>query len=171
MGRLKKVVSTHVEPEDEVQESPDEEPETDEAEQEDEKPESVPAASMSKASVCRAALAEGIETTEEAVRFAMTRYGMEIKPTDFTLYKSKEKAKQGVSSEPAKRGRKPKAASTSPEPSRAPAHAPAKVEGYLAPPPKPMSNGSELLDALEAMKPLVASLGKEQAHRLIELLG
>jgi hypothetical protein len=31
--------------------------------------------------------------------------------------------------------------------------------------------GSELLEVMEAMKPLVASLGKEQVKRIIDLLG
>jgi hypothetical protein len=31
--------------------------------------------------------------------------------------------------------------------------------------------GSELLDAMEAMKPLVSSLGKKQVKRIVDLLG
>lgn len=46
------------------------------------------------------------------------------------------------------------------------------VEGYLAPPPQhPASGETDLLDAMEAMKPLVASLGKEQVKRIVDLLG
>ena len=33
------------------------------------------------------------------------------------------------------------------------------------------TGGSELLDAMEAMKPLVGSLGKEQVKRIVDLLG
>jgi hypothetical protein len=45
------------------------------------------------------------------------------------------------------------------------------VEGYLAPPPKPGSTGgSESLDAMEAMKPLVAALGAERVKRIADLL-
>jgi hypothetical protein len=46
------------------------------------------------------------------------------------------------------------------------------VEGYLAAPPAPKpARGSNLLNAMEAMKPLVASFGKEQVKRIVELLG
>jgi hypothetical protein len=72
-----------------------------------------------------------------------------------------EEADLGISSRMrrARRCRKPKAA-----PGQG-------VEGYLTPPPKPAQAAvSDLLDAMEAMKPLVASLGKEQVKR-IDLLG
>ena len=61
----------------------------------------------------------------------------------------------------AKPGRKPKAA-----PSQA-------VEGYLSAPPKQRGTGAEpdLLDAMEAMKPLVASLGADKVKRIVDLLG
>ena len=60
-----------------------------------------------------------------------------------------------------KPGRKPKAAASQ------------GVEGYLAPPPKPQapSEQPDLLAAMEAMKPLVEALGKDKAHRIIDLLG
>src|SRR5690606_13940693 len=56
---------------------------------------------------------------------------------------------------------------------RKPGQAPDRgVEGDLAPPPKPRPEGEgDLLAALEAMKPLVATLGKEQVHRIVDLLG
>jgi hypothetical protein len=42
----------------------------------------------------------------------------------------------------------------------------------LAPPPKPApTGGSGLLDAMEAIKPLVASLGAEKVKRIGDLLG
>lgn len=152
----KKSAPKHVEPEDESQDI-EEEPETEE--EQDDEPEAARPASptMSKADACRAALAAGIDTAEKAMEFTRSKFGVEIKATDFTLYKSKQK-KQG---EPKGRpGRKPKAAA-----------APA-VDGYLAPPPKPApTGGSDLLDAMEAMKPLVASLGKEQVKRIVDLLG
>lgn len=61
----------------------------------------------------------------------------------------------------AKPGRKPKA-----EPSQA-------LEGYLAPPSKatPTDGQTELLAAVEAMKPLVAALGVDEVKKIAELLG
>ena len=45
-------------------------------------------------------------------------------------------------------------------------------EGSLAPPPKPApTGGSRLPGAMEALKPLVASLGKEQVKRIVDLPG
>jgi hypothetical protein len=109
---------------------------------------------MTKADVCRAALAEGIDTTEDAVAFAKSRFGMDIKSTDFSLYKSKAKKKEEAPA--AKRGRKPKAA----------------VEGYLAPPPKQVPSGEgDMLDALTVMKPLVAEFGAEKIKKMADLLG
>ena len=49
---------------------------------------------------------------------------------------------------------------------------PQAVEDFLAPHPKPaQTDGSDLLDAMEAMKSLVASLGKEQVKRIVDSLG
>ena len=47
------------------------------------------------------------------------------------------------------------------------------VEGYIAPPPRQPATGSrpDLLEFLEALKPLVVSLGVEKVKRLAELLG
>lgn len=101
----RKAAPKHVEPEEESQEIPEEEPETEE--EQDDEPETA-GKSMSKADACRAALADGITETEDAVRFAKTRFGIDIKPTDFTLYKSKEKKKQGEAAPKGKPGRKPK---------------------------------------------------------------
>jgi hypothetical protein len=138
----------HVEPEDESQETPKAGFET-HGRTANGKP-------MTKADACRAALAEGIETTEEAVSFARSRFGIDIKPTDFTLYKSKAKKQDGGKAK-AKPGRKPKAA----------------VEGYLAPAPKQIEPTGEgdLIDVLEKMKPLIAQYGAEKVKRLVDLLG
>ena len=68
--------------------------------------------------------------------------------------------KKGEAATKGKPGRKPKAA-----PGQA-------VEGYLAPPPKPQASGgeSDLLAAMEAMKPLVAALGADKVKRIADLL-
>ena len=81
----------------------------------------------------------------------------------FSSYKSELEGKGGQEEAAApkgKPGRKPKAA-----PSQA-------VEGYLAPPPKPQAAGGEtdLLAAMEAMKPLVAALGADKVKRIADLL-
>jgi len=68
-----------------------------------------------------------------------------------STYKANAKKKAGESAPKGKPGRKP------------------KVEGAVAP-PKPAGEG-DLLDAIEAMKPLIASLGADKVHRLVDLLG
>ena len=46
------------------------------------------------------------------------------------------------------------------------------IEHDFTPSPEPAPpDGSGLLDAMEAMRPLVASLGKEQVKRIVDLLG
>ena len=163
MGRPKKSAPKHVEPEDESQDLPEEEPEIEEEEADESEPVAAQP-SMSKADACRAALAAGIETTEEAMEFTRSKFGVEIKPTDFTLYKSKAKGAAASSrkAEPAKRGRKPKAAA-SPEP--APSQA--------APVARAASNGSQpdLMTALEGVKELVGQFGADQVKRMVDLLG
>jgi hypothetical protein len=151
MGRPKKSVPSHVEPEDASQEEPDEEPAV--------VIESTPIGSMSKADACRAALAAGIEDAEKAQEFTRSKFGVEIKATDFALYKSKAKqAAAPAKAEPAKRGRKPK----SNEP--AVTHIPAA--------PRAATNGEpDLLESLETLKPLIAAMGAEKVHRLVDLLG
>ena len=56
-------------------------------------------------------------------------------------------------------------------PARKPKAAAQAVEGYLAPPSFPDDGGIDLLDAMEAMKPLIASLGAEKVKRIVDLLG
>ncbi len=158
MGRPKKAAPKHVEPEEESQEMPEEEPEADE--EEDDEPEAATsgghAATMTKADVCRALLAEGITENEDAVAAAKSRFGIEIKPTDFSLYKSKEKAKQGAPK--GKPGRRPRQVAET---------------GQVVSQPKQAPAGGDvgLIEALEAMKPLVAQLGAEKVKRLVDLLG
>jgi hypothetical protein len=87
-------------------------------------------------------------------------FGIEIAPQHFSNVKSQLKKRGGGGAPKGKPGRKPKAA------------AGASVEGYLAPPPKRASSGEpDLLAAMEAMKPLVASLGADKVKRIVDLLG
>jgi hypothetical protein len=116
----------------------------------------APAPTITKAEAVRQALAAGKDSPSDGTGFIKSNYGIEITSQMFSSYKAQQKArdaKQSGGAPAAKRGRKPKAA----------------VEGYLAPPPR--KGESTLLDAMEAMKPLVASLGVEQVKRIAELLG
>jgi hypothetical protein len=108
---------------------------------------------ITKTEAVRRALADGVDQPADGVAYIRDNFGLEISPTHFSAVKSTEGKK---SEKPkGKPGRKPKAA----------------VEGYHAPPQPASSGNSELLDAMEAMKPLVASLGKEQVKRIVDLLG
>lgn len=152
MARPKKQAAHRVEPEDISQEVPEEEPA---AEEEADEPEPAPDATMTKADVCRALLAEGITENEDAVAAAKSRFGVEIKPTDFSLYKSKEKKKQAGSTPKAKRGRKPRQ-----EADAAPA----------APAPKPAAGVDiDMVSDLAAIKHLVQRLGADQVRKIVDL--
>jgi hypothetical protein len=110
---------------------------------------------MSKADAVRAALSEGIEAPQEAVAFIKHRFGIEMGAQHFSSVKSQQKKREGAPA--ARRGRKPKQAA---------------ADGYVAPPPRPAaSGGSDLLDAMEAMKPLIAQYGADQVKRIVDLLG
>lgn len=114
------------------------------------------ATTVTKTEAVRQALAEGLDSPGDIAAFAKAKYGLEIPKPQVSAYKAQAKKKAADGSSNGKPGRKPKAS----------------VEDYLAPPPKLAPTGDgDLLDALEAMKPLVANLGKERVHRLVELLG
>jgi hypothetical protein len=111
---------------------------------------------ISKAHAVRAALAAGFDGPQEGTAYIRKEFGIELAPQHFSAVKSQQKKKEGE--QKAKGGRKPTSSG---------------VKGYLAPPPKQraMDGETTLLAALEAMKPLVASLGVEKVKRLAELLG
>jgi hypothetical protein len=112
---------------------------------------------VSKSAAAREAIAQGIESPEDAVAFIKQRFGIEMSKPHFSAVKSqlkKREASGGSAAPKARRGRKPKAA----------------VEGYLAPPKVVPTGEGDLLEALEAMKPLVASLGAEKVKRIVDLL-
>jgi hypothetical protein len=112
---------------------------------------------ITKVEAVRRALAAGFEMPQEGTAYIRSEFGIELAPQHFSATKSQLKKRSLGKSPKAKPGRRPKAL----------------VEGYLAPPPKKRlpPDGSELLDAMEAMKPLVASLGKEQVKRIVDLIG
>ncbi len=81
----------------------------------------------------------------------------------FSATKSKLKSSEG-------QGEK-KAAPAKAAPKAAAKSRPEPVSERQAATASPAGGQGDLLSAIEAMKPLVESLGKEQAHRIIELLG
>ena len=145
--------AAQVEPEDESQEVP--EPKA--------APKAVPTReAASKTDAVRQALAAGFEGPQEGTAYIRQEFGIEIAPPHFSAVKSQLK-KKGDSG--AADGRKGKRGRPKGSTSKA-------VEGYLAPPPKPAaSGGSDLLDAMEAMKPLIAQYGADQVKRIVDLLG
>lgn len=110
-----------------------------------------PEQKITKTQAVRNALADGLEKIDEIIEFAKTRHGLDISRQQASIYKSKEKMKGATG---AKRGPKPKAA----------------VDGYLAPPKIEAKGDGDLLDALEALKPLIASLGADKVRRLVDVL-
>lgn len=166
MARKKTAAPKHVEPEEESQEVPEQEPVFTEtaavyARGHEPVPKTLPAPeSVSKAEAIRRVMADGIDNPSLGSQEIKKRFGIDVTPQHFSATKAQMKSREGSKKPKGRPGRKPKAASSQ------------AVEGYLAPPPKPApAGGSELLDAMEAMKPLVASLGKEQLHRIVDLLG
>ena len=115
---------------------------------------------ITKSEAVRRALADGVDQPADGVAYIRDNFGLEISPTHFSAVKSTE-GKKGEAAPKGKPGRKPKAA--------APVQA---VEGYLAPPPKPraVDEETDLLAAMEAMKPLVAALGADKVKRIADLL-
>lgn len=152
----KKAAPRHVEPEDESQDI--EEREAIEAQEPDDAS-MTGGKAMSKAEAIRRVMADGIDNPSLGSQEIKKRFGIDVTPQHFSASKAQMKSREP--SKKGKPGRKPKAA-----PSQS-------VEGYLAPPPKQPTAGDapDLIEAMEAMKPLIASLGKDQVHRIVDLLG
>jgi hypothetical protein len=151
MGRPKKSVPAPIEPEEESQVVPDEEPAA-----------VASGKAISGAEAVRQAMADGLDRPGDIADFVSKRFGLSLSKPLVSSYKSQEKARQAR-----KRGR-----TKASEPANRPRPKAPLVEGYLAPPPRPAANGeTDLLDAMEAMKALVANLGVEKVKRIAELLG
>jgi hypothetical protein len=153
MGRPRKVMNPSpapIEPEEESQEVP----EVDE--------EGVPGITgekgMNKSKAARAAIDAGYEKPVEAVGYIKRQFGIDLNPQHFSSIKSNYRRSQGE----AKPVRKAEA--------RTPSKQATAVEGYVAPPPNP-ADGGDLLDTLEALKPLIAQHGAEKLKRMVDLLG
>lgn len=111
----------------------------------------------SKSDAVRMAIAAGFDGPQEGSGYIQSQFGLDVSPEHFSAVKSADKKKVLTEAPTGKPGRRLKAA----------------VKGYLAPPPQsaPADGQSELIEALEAMKPLVASLGADKVKRLVDLLG
>lgn len=107
--------------------------------------------SMTKTDAVRAALAEGIDQPEHAVKFIKDRFDIDMTRPQFSTNKSLIKKRDGAAGGK-KAGRPPKAAAAS------------------APAPKPSVNGpSGLAVQVEAIKGLVDTLGVEQVVSIARL--
>ena len=114
---------------------------------------------ISKTDAIRTAVAEGHESPAAGVDFIKKRFGFELSKQHFSATKSKLKTSGGGQANESGRA-------TAPSGKR-----PARVEGYLAPPEQPAGRDGNLLDALEAIKPLIAQHGAESVKRMVDLLG
>jgi hypothetical protein len=95
-------------------------------------------------------MAAGMATPDDGVGFIKAQFGIELPKAMWSSYRAQQKARDAK-----------KAGGTS-----------KRVEGYLAPPSRKSANGEgDLLAAMEAMKPLVESLGAEKVKRIVDLLG
>jgi hypothetical protein len=154
MGRPKKSVPVHIEPEDESQEAPEEEPVK--------ALESLPKDAVSQSNAARAALDAGYEKPAEAVKYIKDTFGIEMNPQYFSAIKTRTKgapaAKKAAPAKPESAKRGPKA--------KAPL-----VEGYVAPPEKPKAAAEpDVLLALEGVKELVDTYGADKIRRIVDLL-
>ena len=140
-----------IEPEEESQEMPEVE--------EDGEPEVAGRKGMNKSKAARAAIDAGYEKPVAAVAYIKRQFGIDMDPQRFSSIKSNYRKAQSEA--------KPGKAASAPAPGRKPA---TPVEGYVAPPPK-QPDGGDLLDTLEALKPLLAQHGADKLKRMVDLLG
>lgn len=112
---------------------------------------------ISKTEAVRRALAAGARTPEEGVAFVRRNFGIAMSKLHFSSSKSLLKKKAGGQN--GRPGRRPGLHEVL---DRALASSP-------APPPDPAGRG-DLLDAMEALKPLVARWGTAKVKRLVDLL-
>lgn len=150
MGRPKKAAAPkHVEPEDQSQEEL----------------EATPPESVSKVEAVRRAVAAGVETPAQGADYVMKHFGIEMDNKTFSLNRSQAKsraAKLGGATK-GKPGRKPKVV--------AERGGSIVDNGFVAQPAKPRANGEgDLLETLEALKPLIASQGAARLKRLVDLI-
>jgi hypothetical protein len=112
---------------------------------------------MNKSEAARAAIDAGYDKPGPAVEYIKEQFGVEIGAQHFSAIKSTYLKKQGDAKPKGKPGRKPRV------------DAPV-AERPLATPTKKVAEG-DLLDALTAMKPLIAQFGADRVRKMIDLLG
>jgi hypothetical protein len=99
----------------------------------------------------RAALADGLDGLDDIAAYVKTKHGHEIPKPQISAYKAQEKARGRKADEPARKPAKPKSA--------------------VLPAAKHGGGGeTDLITAMEAIKPYVKEHGAERLKRIIDLL-
>ena len=106
---------------------------------------------ITKSDAVRRALAAGIEGPQEGTAWIQKEFGIELSPSHFSAVKATEKKKGDAPK--GKPGRKPNV-----------------VEAGHAGNPKAGKGDGDLLDALSAMKPLIAQFGPDKVKKMVDLL-
>lgn len=105
------------------------------------------AKAVSKAEAVRTALAEGLESPSDIVRFVKARFGIDMPKQMVSAYKANEKRREQGHMAPQQKPQTTTAA-------------------------KPAANGEpDLLGALEMIKPLVEQYGAAKVKRIVDLMG
>jgi len=115
---------------------------------------------VNKSQAARSAIDAGYDKPGKAVSYIKSQFGIDINPQHFSAIKSNYRKSQA--------GAKPagKSGSSRGKPGR---KALAASEGLAASPG--LSDGGNLLDTLESLKPLIALHGADKLKRMVDLLG
>jgi hypothetical protein len=119
---------------------------------------------ISKADAARAVLDDGIESPVEAVEVIKNRFGIEMTRGHFSAEKARYMERRAEAKPAVRRGRPPKVAT--PQEATAPV-----ARERAAAPSQTAGVDSDLLTAMEAMKPLVEQMGADKVKRIVDLLG
>jgi hypothetical protein len=107
-------------------------------------------ATITKAAAARAAIDAGHDNPQQAIAYIKKTFGLDMGAQHFSAVKSQLKKKGGATK--GVRARRP-------------------LDGYLAPPKIEATGEGDLLDALAAMKPLIAHFGADKVKKMVDLLG
>lgn len=122
----------------------------------------------SKSDAVRMAIAAGFDGPQVGAGYIQSQFGLDVSPEHFSAVKSADKKKVLTDEPKGRPGRKPR--HLTPDPQQSQKDAP-PIESYFTPEPNQQSGGEpDLIEAMEAMKPLVASLGAEKVKRIVDLL-
>lgn len=108
-----------------------------------------PEGGMNKTEAARQALLAGKESPVEAVAFIRQRFAIEMSPQHFSATKSLIRKKERETTPPVTARRTP-------------------VRQEDA---RPNNGDTGVMEAMEAIKPLIATLGAEKVKRIVDLLG